>query len=350
VYLSDSADYIRWKDGVIGAWNSLAHRFPGKAHSLYFGGGTPSLAPAEIIGQLIEELPLKPNAEITLEANPGTIDMDGLSEMRHAGINRLSIGVQTFNQNHARMLGRGHNVHQARNLLESANSLEFTSWSMDLMFSLPNQSVEELQNDLDELLRFDPPHVSLYGLSIEPGTPFKTIHDAGNLVLPNPEQWRQMYDDIVRGLEDVGMERYEVSNFAQPGHRAVHNEQVWRGGFYAGLGPGAHGFPPDGIRTLGKRDINDWYADPIPVKITTDQRDAAIDYLLSSLRHIDGTSQRILRERTGHELSKSDLDALVMKSMLTEGNEHVRLTHSAFPLADGILRKLIEGLQLSQST
>ena len=197
------------------AWSTMQERFGGKAHSLYFGGGTPSLAPPATIQQIIDALPLEPGAEITLEANPGTIDSEGLKAMRIAGVNRLSIGVQTFNKAHARTLGRGHTIDQARSLLRSANDIGFDSWSMDLMFSLPDQTESDLNADLDELLSIGPPHVSIYGLSIEPSTPFHKAFEAGKLDLPQAELWRRMYDTIVHRLDHSGLGRYEVSNFAK---------------------------------------------------------------------------------------------------------------------------------------
>jgi len=322
----------------------MESRFSGEAHSLYFGGGTPFLAPAGIIQEIIEALPLAADAEVTLEANPGSIDTEGLKDLQRAGVNRLSIGVQTFNQSHARTLGRGHTVQQARDLLTAAHTLGFSSWSMDLMFSLPDQTADELQRDLDDLLALAPPHVSLYGLSIEPGTPFQRAFQAERFTLPDPETWRSMYDSIVLQLDRAGLHRYEVSNFARSGHRAVHNEQVWRGGYYAGLGPGAHGFLPDGHRTLGHQDIDAWYDDPAPEEQSPEPLDAAVDYLLSSLRHIDGSSRTTLRQQYGFDLCQSDLLPLIRQGFIHEHGDHVRLTQAGFPLADGILRKLIDGV------
>ena len=345
MFLAESADYHRWKEGILSAWGAIADRLPGAAHSLYFGGGTPSLAPPEVIGALIEALPLATNAEVTIEANPGSIDIAGLAELREAGVNRLSIGVQTFNPNHARTLGRGHTVKQARSLLSDADTLGFKSWSMDLMFALPEQNEAELNRDLEVLIEVSPPHVSLYGLSIEPGTPFEQAQQAGRLHLPPSESWRRMYDRIVTALESGGLNRYEVSNFARPGHRAVHNEDVWRGGHYAGLGPGAHGFLPDGTRTLGNSTLNAWFDDPISHESTPSPQEAAIDYMLSTVRHAAGIDRSILRARSGYDLSENDINALISESLIIRYNGHIALTKAAFPIADGVTRKLIGGLQ-----
>ena len=141
-----------------------------------------------------------------------------------------------------------------------------------------------------------------------------------------------------------------MSNFARTGHRAVHNEQVWRGGHYAGLGPGAHGFLPDGNRTLGHADIDDWYANPAPVEQRPDHQDAAIDYLLSSLRHVDGSSRTALREHYGFKLGQSNINRLIEQDFIVEYGDHVQLTQTGFPLADGILRNLIESLERTHRT
>ena len=344
VFLDDSSDYLRWKNGILDAWRSVSERMDGAAHSLYFGGGTPSLAPPAIIGELIDALPIETDAEITLEVNPGTIDAVGLQAFRQAGVNRVSLGIQTFHTEHAKKLGRGHTATQAIDLLRHVPTIGFDSWSMDLMFALANQTEDDLIEDLAMLQEFRPPHLSIYGLSIEPGTPFHTAHHKGRLKLPSPDRWRNMYDQVVKSLAEIGLYRYEVSNFAQPGHRAVHNEQVWRGGYYAGLGPGAHGYLLDGTRTQGVHALEEWFAHPQPNETIPSSREAAIDYLLSSLRHIDGTDQNLLRARTGHEVSLQAIDSLFKQSLLIQKDDHLRLTPHAFPLADRILRTLIDAL------
>ena len=345
VFMDNTADYKRWTEQVKRAWANEAPHFPGRAHSLYFGGGTPSLAPASAIEALIADLPLESGSEIPLETNPGTITPDGLRAMADAGVNRLSIGVQTFDPVHARRLGRGHTVKQTRALLNTVSALGFRSWSMDLMFGLPDQTEDQLTTDLDRLLDVKPPHVSLYGLTVEPGTPFERAHAEGTLSTPSSDLWRRMYDRIVNTLEGHGWERYEVSNFARTGHRAVHNEAVWRGGYYAGLGPGAHGFRPGGERTIGPRDLDQWLDAPESTVDTPSPHDSAIDRILSTLRHTDGLDLAALRTDSGFDISSHVLDSLLETGSVTLTDQHLQLAHHAFPLADGVVRRLIEGLQ-----
>ena len=344
VYVDDKPPYERWRDGVLAGWADVASAFSGNAHSLYFGGGTPSLAPPALLQTIIGQLPLAPGAEITLEANPGATDAAMLQAFQQAGITRLSLGVQTWNRAHARRLGRGHTIEQTEQLLRDVAALGFNSWSIDLMFGLPDQTLAELETDLQRLLALEPPHVSLYGLSIEPNTPFAQAQDIGQLSLPDAETWRTQYDRIQAVLEGHGWERYEVSNYARPGHRAIHNEQVWRGGRYAGLGPGSHGFHPDGDRTLCAADWKEWDADPTPMRTRPTAEEAAVDYLLSSLRHIEGTQLDLLHAR-GHTIGPQTLHTLKNHGLITFSRTKVQLLPEAFPLADGIVRRLISGLE-----
>ena len=344
VFLSDTADYSRWEATVLAGWAATSDAFEGHAHSLYFGGGTPSLAPPAVIGRLIDAMPLMSDAEVTLEANPGQLDPTTLKSLVRSGVNRLSVGVQTFNQAHARRLGRGHTVEQTRELLRRIPSMDLCSWSADLIFALPDQTLEELEADLDDLLEARPPHVSLYGLTIEPGTPFTERARQGKLALPAGELWGEMYARIVERLGEAGLERYEVSNFAIPGHRAVHNEQVWRGGHYAGLGPGAHGFLPSGDRTLGHAQLDAWYNDPVPTIESPTPEEAALDMLLSTLRHVDGVSLQALQTETAFTLDPEILRDLAARHLIDEVAHHIRLTPGAYPVADGVVRRMADAL------
>jgi len=344
VFVDSEADYPQWVEGIANAWAIERPHFTGSAHSLYFGGGTPSLVPSAAIASLVTSLPLETEAEVTLETNPGTIRPDGLRRMVDAGVNRLSLGIQTFNTRHAKRLGRGHSTPQAHQLVRLANSLGFRTWSMDLMFALPTQTESELAQDLEQILDIGPPHISLYGLSIEPETPFKVAERAGTLRTPSAALWRSMYDRIVDTLIGAGWERYEVSNFARPGHRSVHNEAVWRGGHYAGLGPGAHGFRPNGRRTIGPPELAEWMVDPAPSVSTPDAHDRATDFVLSTMRHTDGLDLTQLRSATGFFIDESVTAALERTGAVTAHDARLRLTHDAFPIADGIVSRLIDAL------
>ena len=343
VYVDRDPPYGRWAEGVLRDWHNLPPPVA-PLRSVYFGGGTPSLAPPQLLAGILDTLQPPDSAEITLEANPATITPDRMDAFRAAGINRVSVGVQTFSPRSARLLSRGHTVHAARELVSMVATGGFRSWSVDIIFALPGQTLDELRADLDAILVTAPPHVSLYGLTIKEGTPFERAHRQGRLVLPDADAWRAQYDLIVETLAAAGLERYEVSSFARPGHRAVHNEATWRGGHYAGLGPGAHGFLPDGRRTKMHDALTEWLADPAGISERPDPWQAAVDHLLSTLRHIDGTDQDDLIARTGYRIRSEVVAELIDGSLLQRDGSHLRLTPSGWPLADGITWRLCEAL------
>lgn len=334
-----------WAEGIRAEWALRAPTLPGAAHSLYFGGGTPSLAPPELIARLVQDFPLQEGAERTLEVNPGSVDRAKLEAFIGAGIDRLSIGVQTFHAGHAKRLGRGHGRAEAEALLALLPALPLRSWSFDLIFALPDQTLAELEQDLDRLLQVGPPHVSLYGLSYEPGTPLRRALDAGALQATDPELWADMYACIGERLGAAGYERYEISNFALPGHRSRHNEAVWRGGRYAGLGPGAHGFLPAGDRTVNHDGLADWLADPLGRAERPSPEEAAQDLLLSTLRHADGLRLDRLAAETGHALRPGAVAPLLQGGALVQQGERLRLAPGAYALADGVVRRLAQGLR-----
>ncbi len=353
VYPERDARWERWAEGVVAEWAERAPAFvqapEDRAHSLYFGGGTPSLCPPELLARMVAAVPLEPEAEITLEANPGTLLPERVAAWREAGINRVSLGVQTFDPRFAHLLNRGHTVAQARELVSMVAGGGFRSWSVDLIFALPGQTLADLEQDLRAILELDPPHVSLYGLTFEEGTPFGRAAEQGRLLPPDPELWRAQYDHIVDTLEAGAWERYEVSNFARPGHRAVHNEAVWRGGHYAGLGPGAHGFEPTGHRTVGTADPEAWAERFTATRELPSPAEAAIDLVLSTLRHQDGLPLALLRERTGMQVRERALRALLdppagAPRLLTLEGGSLRLTRAGFPVADGLVARVADAL------
>jgi oxygen-independent coproporphyrinogen-3 oxidase len=355
VYIDRQPAFADWAEGVAADWAIEAAHFGAAAgapaaHSVYFGGGTPSLVPTAHIARILSLIPRQDGAEVTLEVNPGSIDEAGLRERVDAGVNRLSVGVQTFDPEHARRLGRGHSREEARALLATLPRLPLRSWSFDLIFALPEQRMTELDADLDALLEVGPPHVSLYGLSFEPGTPLTRLRDEGRVQAADPDLWADMYDRIVERLEAAGYERYEVSNFAQPGHRARHNEAVWRGGAYAGLGPSAHGLRPDGARTLRAADLAAWRAQPAGLVERPAPREAAVDRILSTLRHEAGLDLRALCADTGHLPDADEIGRLIRGGALRAGAGRLQLPPGAFPVADGAVRRLVDALRPAAPT
>ena len=212
--------------------------------SIFFGGGTPSLMDPESVAALIEEagrvFSLAPEAEITLEANPTSVEAAKFQAYRQAGVNRVSIGVQSFDIEALRFLGRQHSAQQAIAAIELGAKI-FPRISFDLIYARPGQSQAAWRAELRQALDLAADHLSLYQLTIEDGTKFATLHARGEFTLPDEEEAEALYDITAEEAARYGLQRYEVSNYAKPGGESRHNLTYWRYGDYAGIGPGAHG-------------------------------------------------------------------------------------------------------------
>ena len=213
-------------------------------HSVFFGGGTPSLMQARTVGAILDEIgrlwPMEPGAEITLEANPSSVEAERFRGYRAAGVNRVSLGVQALRDPELRALGRLHNVAEARAAVEIARKT-FERFSFDLIYARPRQTVAGWRAELEDALELAGQHLSLYQLTIEDGTPYAALHRAGKLIVPEPEVADALYEVTQELCEAKGLPAYEVSNHAAAGEESRHNLVYWRYGSYAGVGPGAHG-------------------------------------------------------------------------------------------------------------
>ena len=211
-----------------------------KIHSIFFGGGTPSLFSADSIDRILTAVrtltPLLPNAEITLEANPGTVEADKFAGFRAAGVNRISLGIQSFNPRHLKALGRIHDDHEARRAAELA-ATHFDTFNLDLMYALPGQTLAEALADIETALSFQPPHLSVYHLTLEPNTPFGHTAPPD---LPDDDLAADMQLAIAARLSEAGMQHYETSAYARADHACRHNLNYWQFGDYLGIGAGAH--------------------------------------------------------------------------------------------------------------
>lgn len=208
--------------------------------TVYFGGGTPTSVAPELLRQTLKKLSeiynISEDAEITAECNPGTIGFDGLKVLCQSGINRLSIGLQTTDDEKLKVLGRIHTFDDFKNCFENARRAGFENLSLDLMYGLPDQSLEDWEKTLDEALAFGAEHISCYSLKIEDGTPFAKME----LNLPDDDVFADMYELAVKKLSEQGYDRYEISNFAKPGRESRHNLKYWRCDDFLGLGAGAY--------------------------------------------------------------------------------------------------------------
>ncbi|MEE2828021.1 MAG: radical SAM family heme chaperone HemW [Myxococcota bacterium] len=275
--------------------------------SIYFGGGTPSLLSPEQVAALLDgirgSLPLASEPEITLEANPGTVTTETLAGYREAGVNRLTIGCQTFQPELLRGLGRLHSTEDSLRTIEQAQSVGFDNLNIDLMFGLPSQTLSDWEADLDTVAHLPLSHLSLYNLTIEEATPFAREQEAGRLLLPEEEACREMYLLAVDRAQTAGFVRYEVSNFAQSGRTCLHNQLYWSGKSWIALGAGAHGFSA-GVSKWGRRWWNLRAPGAYMASIKAGDLPEAGSELLQRQQAIDEALMLGLRTREGLDLER----------------------------------------------
>jgi putative oxygen-independent coproporphyrinogen III oxidase len=279
-------------------------------HSVFIGGGTPSLFSPEGIDRLLSDvrslLRLEADAEITLEANPGTFEKDRFRRFREAGVTRLSIGVQSFDDRFLQALGRVHDGAQARAAVAEAAAC-FDTFNLDLMYALPGQTLVDLERDLDAALGFQPPHLSVYHLTLEPNTYFAKFPPA----LPDEDAAYAMLDRITERTGQAGLTRYEVSAFARAGHRCFHNWNYWQFGDYLGIGAGAHGklsFAERVLRQVRWREPALYMEHALQGRaVATEDEvlaaDLPFEFMLNALRMRDGFALSLFSERTGLPIS-----------------------------------------------
>ena len=310
-----------------------------EVHSIFLGGGTPSLFSPEAIDRLLSDVrarvKLAADAEVTLEANPGTFEKDRFRAFRAAGVTRLSVGVQSFNDAHLRALGRVHNSGQAIAAVEEAANA-FDTFNIDLMYALPGQTLEQLEADVTQALALMPPHLSIYHLTIEPNTYFAKFPP----VTPPEDLAYAMLDRITEMTTATGMERYEVSAYAKPGHRCWHNWNYWQFGDYLGIGAGAHGkisFPHRVVRQVRNREPRLYMENALAGNAIAQDEEVAradlpFEYMLNALRLRDGFALQDFTARTGLPLSaiEKPLKEAQAKGLIERDLARVKPTERGF--------------------
>jgi len=322
-------------------------------HSIFIGGGTPSLFSAAGVARLVSDLrarlPLVPDCEITMEANPGTFEKDRFHAFREAGITRLSVGVQSFNNTHLQALGRVHNADQAHAAVWEA-SQAFDTFNIDLMYALPGQSMAQLQQDLGTALALKPPHLSIYHLTIEPNTYFAKHTPKG---LPEDDDAYDMLDLITQETAAQGMQRYEVSAFAKPGHQCWHNTNYWQFGDYLGLGAGAHSklsFPHRILRMVRHREPK-LYMERARIHQAVAQSNEVsrvalpFEFMLNALRLKEGFALSWFVDRTGLPLSaiEANLHQAQQQGWLERDLHHVKPTARGFDFLSDLQALFLAG-------
>jgi putative oxygen-independent coproporphyrinogen III oxidase len=308
-------------------------------HSIFIGGGTPSLfSPASIdrlLADIRARLKLPADCEITLEANPGTFEKERFRAFRDAGVTRLSVGVQSFNDAHLKRIGRVHDSAQAMAALEEA-ARSFDTWNLDLMYALPGQTLDGLRAEVDQALAFHPPHLSIYHLTIEPNTYFAKHPPE----VPEDDTAYAMLDLITERTALAGLNRYEVSAYAQPGHHCRHNLNYWQFGDYLGIGAGAHGklsFAHRVVRQVRTRDPRLYMeralaGDAIAQEEEVARADLPFEFMLNALRLRQGFALSEFGERTGLALTaiQRALEEAERKGWITRDLQRVQPTARGF--------------------
>ncbi|MFN7857735.1 MAG: radical SAM family heme chaperone HemW [Acidovorax sp.] len=308
-------------------------------HSIFIGGGTPSVFSPQSIDRLLGDirarLRLEPDCEITMEANPGTFEKDRFRAFRAAGVTRLSIGVQSFNDRHLKALGRVHDRGQALAAVQEA-AQAFETFNLDIMYGLPGQTLVELEEDMQTALALNPPHISIYHLTIEPNTYFAKFPP----VIPEDDEAYAMLDRITELTGQAGLARYEVSAYARSGHQCFHNTNYWQFGDYLGIGAGAHSklsFAHRVVRQVRFRDPRRYMESALAGHAVAQdddvpRSDLPFEYMLNALRLREGFALQDFTARTGLPITSiaRALDEAQHKGLIERDLARVRPTERGF--------------------
>lgn len=316
----------------------------GKAvDTVYFGGGTPSLLGGARLTHLLraarEQFNIVPGAEITVECNPDSMDDALLAALAQAGVNRLSIGVQSAKDDELQLLGRRHSFLQAKQAVARARQHSFTNLSLDLMYALPGQTTARALESVQALLDMQPEHISCYALKIEPGTPFY----AQKVVQPDEDTQADMYLAICETLRQAGYEHYEISNWAKPGFRARHNARYWDLSAYLGLGPSAHSLM-DGRRLEYSRSLTDFLQGVPPVQEEeVEGFSPALEYIMLALRTADGVQPEAFEQKFHRSFAPfvKRLERFQKPGLAQLVQGRWRLTEQGFLLSNAILADVL---------
>lgn len=310
---------------------------PGSIGTIFVGGGTPTVLLPEQMAFFLKSVaayfPVALDAEFTMEANPGTTDLEKLQAMKDGGVNRISFGVQSFDNELLAAIGRIHNTDDVYRSLENAQKAGFDNLSIDLMFGLPGQTLEVLDATLNSALALNLPHYSVYGLKVEENTLFHTLYQKDKLPLPSEEEDLAMYLRVIERMKEAGYRQYEISNFAKPGKESRHNITYWRNESYYGLGAGAHGYM-GGQRHVNVKGIQA-YIDaargglPVTELHSVSLREAMEDFMMVGLRMLDGIKRADFQAQFGgdpEETFAPVLQRLLRDGLLEQTEDGYRLT------------------------
>jgi oxygen-independent coproporphyrinogen-3 oxidase len=346
-------DDAAWCAGLLADLAHEAKLLPGRRlASIFFGGGTPSLMPPTTVAAIIDAAtthwPALPDIEITLEANPSSVEAARFAGFAAAGVNRLSLGLQALNDADLKLLGRPHDLAQGLAALAVAQK-HFARVSFDLIYDRPGMTLDSWTAELGRALGFGTDHLSLYQLTLEPGTRFTALHAKGQLTMPDADTSADLFELTRAMTATAGIPAYEVSNHARPGSESRHNITYWTYGNYAGIGPGAHG-RRQGVATERLKKPETWLAAvqaqghgmASEVALTADER--ATEALVMGLRLGDGIDAALFHARTGRVLAdvlRADRVArIVAQGLLEHDSQGLRLTLAGQPFVDAVLKEI----------
>ncbi len=321
--------------------------------TVFMGGGTPTILPASQLKQILDTVQagfnLTPDCEITIEANPATIKMETLQKIRAAGYNRISIGVQSFDEKELKLLERVHSEEEIHSTVQQARSAKFQNLSMDLMFALPNQTIEKWRSHLEQAIAKNPDHLSTYNLTIEPATAFYKLHKRGKLSLPHEDIQLEMYETTIQTLEDSGYKQYEISNFSKPGMESQHNINYWNNGEYLGVGAGASSylngerFKNTNLPSIYIREIEQ-KNNAIEARERLEPIHAMGETLMLGLRLLKGISIDVFENRFQVSFQKvygKIIEPLLHQELIVLDRNHIALSRKGLFLADSVILKFM---------
>ncbi len=321
--------------------------------SVYFGGGTPTILPAETLASLLRFIytnaPLTTDCEVTVEANPGTVDLSKLKTLRESGVTRLSLGVQSFDNVLLKKLGRAHSKEDVVATIQNAREAGFDNLSLDLIFGLPGQSLDQWKNELKTAFHFSPEHLSAYQLTVEEGTEFGRMVESGKLSLPHESNLVEMFECTSSMMKDAGYERYEISNYARDGKYCRHNLNTWRHGEYLALGAGACSFL-DGVRRRNIPKVEEYIdkiarnQSPVIEEEQIEGKKELLEILMLGLRMAEGIHLKEVEKRTTIRVQNQFSDAISHcreEGLLRLEGDQMALTEKGMLFSNEVFLKLM---------
>jgi oxygen-independent coproporphyrinogen-3 oxidase len=346
-HVRESVDQAAWRSAMLADLAHEAEALPGRRlGSIFFGGGTPSLMPPETVAAVIEAAErhwgFEPGIEITLEANPSSVEAARFADIASAGVNRVSLGLQALDDDALAFLGRAHGVDEGLAALETAQRA-FARVSFDLIYARPDQNLAAWEAELKRALGFGTEHLSLYQLTIEPGTRFATLFEKGELAAFDPDEAADLFEATRAITAAAGLPAYEISNHARPGAESRHNLTYWRYGDYAGVGPGAHG-RRGGVATLRRKKPENWLAaierngHGIEREDGLERHDRGVEALLMGLRLAEGVD---LARIPDAPLNLQTLATMEAQGLVRRDGTRLIVTDAGMPVLEAILRELV---------